>query len=161
MTDSDLSRFVERHGDFAAAFDEIVGGRKRTHWMWYIFPQVAGLGSSPMARRFAIESAPEAVAFLNDPVLGGDYVRIVEAVWQQVVEGGVSVRALFGSPDDAKLVSSLTLFQATAQELLPRRPELASFVGQAADILDAASKQGLPRCAVTEAFLSQQRTDGL
>ena len=115
---SDLERFRAgyRH-DFDTALAEINRGRKRSHWMWFIFPQVAGLGSSPTAAQYAIGSRSEAEAFLRDPTLGPSYRQLVEAVWQQVVGNGVSVRALFGRPDDQKLVSSLTLFGTVAAGL--------------------------------------------
>jgi uncharacterized protein (DUF1810 family) len=156
VSEIDLSRFVERHGDFGAALSEVIQGRKRTHRMWYIFPQVAGLGSSSMAQRYAIESTDEAAAFLMHPVLGTDYLRIVEAVWQQVAHEGISVHGLFGSPDDAKLVSSLTLFEGVARRLDPHQSSLATFVAQAADILRASSIEGLNRCATTEVFLASR-----
>ena len=76
--------------------------------MWYIFPQVGGLGVSAMSLRYAIGSVAEAQALLTHPVLGDRYRRIVDAAWHKIVEDGATVNALFGSPDDAKLVSSLT-----------------------------------------------------
>src|SRR3954471_16739181 len=76
----DLDRFVEAQaGDYDRALAEIRGGRKRSHWMWYIFPQIDGLGSSPMARRYAIRSLGEAVAYLDHPVLGPRLIACAEA----------------------------------------------------------------------------------
>lgn len=148
---ADLSRFVDgyRH-DFERALDEIEAGRKRSHWMWYIFPQVSGLGISAMSQRYAIESVEEAHAFLTHPVLGSGYRQLVAAVWHQVVEGDLSIHALFGSPDDSKLVSSLTLFAGVARS----DPELGSFADRAQEILGAAFAEGLAPCAVTERLLS-------
>ena len=90
MPDADLERFHDgyrRHFDQALA--EINGGRKRSHWMWFIFPQVAGLGTSPTAVHYAIRDRTEAEAFLRDPVLGPGYRTLVDAVWRQVIGAGV------------------------------------------------------------------------
>jgi uncharacterized protein (DUF1810 family) len=104
----DLSRFVQAQAaDYARAFDEIRSGRKRSHWMWYIFPQFAGLGSSPASRRYAIKSLAEAEAYLRHPVLGPRLCACAEAVL--AVEGR-SASEIFGTPDDMKLRSSATLF---------------------------------------------------
>lgn len=106
----DLNRFVEAQADdYERALDEIRGGRKRSHWMWYIFPQIAGLGFSPMSRRYAINSVAEARAFLEHPVLGPRLVECAEAA--MAVEGRTASE-IFGSPDDMKLKSSATLFAA-------------------------------------------------
>ena len=149
----DLSRFETHRNDFDRALGEIESGRKRSHWMWFVFPQVSGLGNSEMSRVYAIGSIDEAEAFLLHPVLGSSYRKIVDAVWEQVVNRGVTVRALFGSPDDAKLVSSLTLFAAIGKRLLS--PDIAAFVMQADDILEVAYAQGLAKCATTEQFVQR------
>ena len=151
MSDIDLRRFHDGYNlDFDHALSEINGGQKHSHWMWFIFPQIAGLGSSPTAAAYAIRSRAEAEAFLRDPVLGPAYQRLVNAVRTQVVDHGVTVRSLFGRPDDQKLVSSLTLFSGIAADL---GDEWASMVAQANDVLDCATEQGLPRCAATQRFL--------
>ena len=156
MPDIDLGRFVEAHADhFDRALDEIEAGRKQSHWMWYIFPQVDGLGASATSRRYAIASASEADAFLLHPLLGRHYRRIVDAVWRQAVERGVGIQRLLGSPDDAKLVSSLTLFAGFARRLDPPRPEFTAFLDGADEILRAAYQQGLAPCTITEAFLAR------
>lgn len=104
----DLARFVEaQEREYERALTEIRGGRKRSHWMWYIFPQFAGLGRSAMSRRYAITSAAEAEAYLRHPVLGPRLLEIARAVLD--VEGR-SASEIFGSPDDMKLRSSATLF---------------------------------------------------
>lgn len=115
----DLQRFVDAQaGVYDEALAELKAGRKRTHWMWFIFPQVAGLGSSPMARRFALSGPEEARAYLAHPVLGPRYLECVETVNR--IEGR-SAHDIFGGPDDLKFGSSLTLFlradpaQATLQ----------------------------------------------
>jgi uncharacterized protein (DUF1810 family) len=148
----DLRRFEAREEDFARALGEIESGRKRSHWMWYVFPQVAGLGNSEMSRQYAISSVTEAESFLLHPSLGPAYRQIVDAVWEQVVDRGQTIRGLFGSPDDAKLVSSLTLFADIAKRLLTPSADIAEFITHAEEILEAAYTQGLDRCTRTEQF---------
>lgn len=107
-----LQRFVDaQSGTYEAALAEIRHGRKTSHWMWFIFPQLAGLGSSPTARFYAIGSLEEARAYLNHPVLGPRMRDCADAVsaW-----AGRPASAIFGHPDDLKLRSSLTLFEAAA-----------------------------------------------
>src|ERR1700749_1864002 len=103
-----LQRFVEAQAScFAEVRSELASGKKRTHWMWFIFPQLEGLGSSPMAQRFAISGLEEAKAYLAHPVLGArirDCTSLVNGV------SGRSVEAIFGYPDDLKFHSSVTLF---------------------------------------------------
>ena len=104
----DLERFVTaQESDFERALTEIRSGRKRTHWMWYVFPQVEGLGSSPTSRRYSIKSLEEARAYLAHPLLGPRLLAIAEAAL--AVEDR-SAKDVFGSPDDLKLRSSATLF---------------------------------------------------
>lgn len=112
MTASDLSRFVEAQaGSYADALAELRAGAKRTHWMWFVFPQVEGLGTSPMAQRYALAGPDEARAYLAHPVLGPrlqDCTRAVLAV------EGRTLHEIFGSPDDLKFRSSMTLFEIAA-----------------------------------------------
>ena len=104
----DLQRFVDaQRDDHAVALEEIRRGRKASHWMWYVFPQLAGLGSSPTARQYAIRGLAEAEAYLRHPLLGP---RLVEATEAALAVEGRSAREVFGSPDDLKLRSSATLF---------------------------------------------------
>ena len=108
----DLSRFTSAQaGVYDRAFAELQAGEKRSHWMWFIFPQLDGLGSSPTARRYAIKCMDEARHYLGHPVLGLRLVECAEAVFG--VEGR-SVSEIFGYPDDLKLKSSMTLFAAAA-----------------------------------------------
>lgn len=103
-----LARFVEAQEHvYDTALAEIRSGLKRSHWMWFIFPQFKGLGSSAMAQRFAIGSASEARAFLAHPVLGG---RLVECADALMGLEDTSALEVFGYPDDLKLCSSVTLF---------------------------------------------------
>ena len=104
----DLNRFVDAQaGDYDQALAEVRRGRKSSHWMWYVFPQIEGLGVSSTSRRYSIKSAAEARAYLDHPVLGPRLVEIAEAALS--VEGK-SARDIFGSPDDMKLKSCVTLF---------------------------------------------------
>ena len=104
----DLDRFVQgQRESYQRALAEIKAGRKRTHWMWYIFPQVEGLGSSPTAKRYSIRSLDEARAYLAHPVLGP---RLVECSEAALALPDTSAHDVFGSPDDCKLRSSATLF---------------------------------------------------
>lgn len=104
----DLERFVEgQRPVFDAALQELRSGRKRSHWMWFVFPQLKGLGSSRMAQVYGIESLAEARAYLAHPVLGPRLVLCTEAV---LANEGKSLNAIFGSPDDLKFCSSMTLF---------------------------------------------------
>jgi uncharacterized protein (DUF1810 family) len=103
-----LGRFVEaQQGDFEQALGEIRAGRKRTHWMWYIFPQIDGLAFSSTSKHYAIKSLDEARAYLDHPILGPRLRECAEAV---VRLEGKSAREIFGSPDDLKLRSCATLF---------------------------------------------------
>ena len=134
--DAALDRFLDADRDnFVRALAEIEGGRKQSHWMWYIFPQVRGLGASATSQLYSIQDVGEAEAYLQHPVLGAHYRQLVDAVWHQVVERQVSVRSLFGSPDDAKLVSSLTLFAGIAHRLGHTDRALATFLHRADQIL--------------------------
>lgn len=110
----DLQRFVDaQESVYETVRAELRAGRKRSHWMWFIFPQIHGLGDSAMAQRFAISSLEEARAYLLHPVLGPrlhECCRLVAAI------DGRSVEEIFGYPDDMKLRSSLTLFAAAAPD---------------------------------------------
>lgn len=104
----DLSRFVDAHTkSYATALSEIRSGRKHSHWMWYIFPQLKGLGLSQTAQYYAIEGLEEATTYLNHPFLGKNLIRISKALYELE---GKTADEIFGSPDDVKLRSSMTLF---------------------------------------------------
>jgi len=108
--DFDLQRFVEAQEQvYPRALDEIRRGRKRTHWMWFIFPQLTGLGRSAAARLYGLSSVAEAQAYLDHPLLGMRYVESVSALQDLVGQDPV---AIFGETDAIKLRSSLTLFEA-------------------------------------------------
>ena len=120
MSDSfDLERFVSAQAPvYSRVVSELRAGRKQSHWMWFIFPQIAGLGYSAMAQRYAIGSRAEAEAYLDHPVLGPrlrECTRLVNAV------DGKDIDAILGYPDDMKFKSSMTLFARVA-------PDNADFV---------------------------------
>ncbi|WP_315761857.1 DUF1810 domain-containing protein [Sphingomonas sp. Y38-1Y] len=106
----DLERFVTaQQGVYPTALAELRAGEKRSHWMWFVFPQIAGLGRSSMAQTYAIASLEEARAYLSHPVLGPRYLECVEAL---LAHRGRSAEAIMGGIDAMKLRSSLTLFAA-------------------------------------------------
>lgn len=105
---NDLQRFLEaQEDDFELALSEIKSGRKESHWMWYIFPQIAGLGFSSTSRFYAIKDLREAEDYLQHPILGERLIEISEALLE--IEGKTAAQ-IFSSPDDMKLKSSMTLF---------------------------------------------------
>jgi len=107
-----LERFVKaQDGVHARALNEVRAGRKTSHWMWFVFPQVVGLGSSPTSQHYAIGSLGEARAYLDHPVLGS---RLVECARALLSHPDRTAREIMGSPDDAKLRSSMTLFAVAA-----------------------------------------------
>lgn len=127
----DLQRFVDaQRGTFDAALAELRRGRKTSHWMWFVFPQIAGLGRSEMARRYAISSREEAVAYLKHPVLG---TRLKQCVAALLSTSGRSAHEIMGSPDDMKLRSSLTLFAQVAPDEPIFREALDRFFDGKAD----------------------------
>jgi uncharacterized protein (DUF1810 family) len=108
----ELERFLEAQtGMYERACEELRAGEKRSHWMWFVFPQIRGLGSSPMAMRYAISSLGEARAYLGHAVLGP---RLRECTRIVVEVQGRTVGEIFGSPDDLKFHSSMTLFAKAA-----------------------------------------------
>ena len=116
----DLERFVTAQAPvIATALAELRAGRKRSHWMWFIFPQIAGLGHSAMADRFALSSVDEAVAYLAHSVLGQ---RLRECSVLVAGVEGRSISEIFGHPDDMKFRSSMTLFSRAA----PQEPIFAA-----------------------------------
>jgi len=114
MTGFDLEQFVAAQQDiYPQALAELRAGRKQSHWMWFIFPQFAGLGTSPMAIRYAIRSLEEARAYLVHPLLGA---RLLESVTAMLAHKGTRPEAILGGIDALKFRSSLTLFEAVADD---------------------------------------------
>lgn len=112
MTEADLVRFVDAQAQvYRQVVDELIDGRKRTHWMWFIFPQLTGLGHSVTAQRYAIRDLDQARRYLADPILGS---RLRHDVLVMTRHKGKSVLEILGSPDDLKFRSCLTLFGQAA-----------------------------------------------
>lgn len=154
---SELTRFKSAQGrgdtGFVAAMDELRRGRKRSHWIWYVFPQLVGLGSSPMSRHFGIQGRREAESYLRDDVLRRRLTDAVDVVAAHLRRADrLHLHELMGSRVDAlKLVSSLTLFEAVAVDLCRRESsaEIAHVAEQASAILAAATSEGYDRCEFT------------
>jgi uncharacterized protein (DUF1810 family) len=109
-----LDRFADAQEDcYEVALEELRRGRKKTHWIWFVFPQVKGLGSSWKAKKYAIRSAEEAKAYLAHPVLG---TRLQECCAALLSHEHVPISDIMGSPDDLKLLSSMTLFTTIAPQ---------------------------------------------
>jgi uncharacterized protein (DUF1810 family) len=141
---------------FESALDEIRTGRKRGHWIWYVFPQLSGLGSSHQSQLFAITGEGEATAFLHDSELRSRLLTITTALADQLKRTGISLRALLGSDIDArKVVSSLTLFGGVAKRLhAAEQLDCCDAIATAADqVLTLAASEGYPRCAYTLRWL--------
>ena len=138
-----LDRFVQAQdtGAYAQALTELRAGAKRSHWIWFVFPQLAGLGSSPMAEMYGLQGVEEATAYLQHPALRQRLLDAMNAV--QSYAG--SLRTLMGSQIDAlKLVSSMTLFREVARRANDHE------VAEAADeIIQAAARQGYSACTFT------------
>lgn len=126
-----LTRFVTAQEDeYPRALAEIRAGRKRTHWMWFVFPQIQGLGSSSTARFYAIQSRAEAEAYLAHPVLGTRLLEITEAL---LAVEGKTANEIFGYPDDLKLRSCATLFASVSAPGSVFERVLGKFYGGEAD----------------------------
>ncbi|MCM2251908.1 MAG: DUF1810 domain-containing protein [Ramlibacter sp.] len=125
----DLQRFVQAQAPvYAQVLDELRAGVKRSHWIWFVFPQLAGLGFSAMARHYAIASLDEAQAYLAHPLLGA---RLRECAELVLAIEGRSIHDIFGAPDDLKFHSSMTLFgQAQSGEAVFQQCLQKYFAGQ-------------------------------
>jgi uncharacterized protein (DUF1810 family) len=156
-----LDRFKTAQDDpgsgFAAALEELRAGRKRSHWIWYVFPQLAGLGWSPMAVTYGLRDVDEAVAYLRDPLLRERLIAVTRAVADKTADA-VPLADLMGSEIDArKLVSSMTLFGTLARRLSATDPndDYATLATDADAILRAATRDGMPACGFTGERLRQ------
>jgi uncharacterized protein (DUF1810 family) len=142
MDDFDLARFRSaQERTFAQAHAELTAGRKRSHWMWFIFPQLRGLGRSETARFYGVGSLAEAQAYLADPVLGP---RLVEASALTLTHEGETAREIFGAPDDLKLRSCATLFASVPDAPPVFQRVLARFFEGVADERTLAMLQENP-----------------
>jgi uncharacterized protein (DUF1810 family) len=129
MTDPfDLNRFVQAQAAiYAGVVRELARGRKQSHWMWFIFPQVTGLGFSPMSQRYAIASRAEARAYLAHSVLGP---RLIECTGLVLAVNGRTIHAILGAPDDVKFRSSMTLFAAVSDNAVFEAALAKYFAGE-------------------------------
>jgi uncharacterized protein (DUF1810 family) len=153
-----LDRFHKAQASASNGYDtalaEIRRGRKTSHWIWYIFPQIEGLGRSSTARAYAIRDLAEACEYLRDPLLRARYEEIAGGVSEQLASGRALEDLMGGSIDALKLVSSLTLFRAAAQRLVADDPTF-NFLAQRCDsILGQTNAQGYPPCAQTRSRLT-------
>ena len=161
----DLERFRIAQEDpfagFASALAEMRAGQKQGHWIWYVFPQLAGLGSSRLAQAYGISGRAEAIDYLRDPVLRERLVTITEAVAAHIRDGLSLVRLMNSRIDAQKLVSSLTLFESVAREHSGsgEGEKYRSLADAASTVLDAAGQQGFTRCRYTLDVLAPQ-SDG-
>jgi uncharacterized protein (DUF1810 family) len=164
----DLERFKKAqdlpHSGFEAALAEIRSGRKQGHWIWYVFPQLSGLGASMASQTYGITDVAEAVEYLHDPVLRSRLLTMTTAVAEGVKSGqGVSFEMLMGSSIDVrKLVSSLTLFGSVARRLFDAEGLEAheSLARTAEEVLALAASEGYPPCSYTIARLDRGCTTG-
>lgn len=118
----DLQRFVtaqDQGGTYERALAELRAGHKTSHWMWFVFPQIAGLGQSAMSQRYAIQSLEEACAYLDHPVLGP---RLVECAQALLAHEGLTAQEILGGIDAVKLRSSMTLFARASSLTRPQKP---------------------------------------
>jgi uncharacterized protein (DUF1810 family) len=125
------------------------GEAKTSHWIWYIFPQIEGLGRSSTAPAYAIRDLAEACAYLRDPLLRARYEEIAGVVSNQLARGRALEDLMGGRTDALKLVSSVTLFRAAAQSLAGEDPAFDSIAQRFDSILEQTGAQGYPPCAQT------------
>jgi uncharacterized protein (DUF1810 family) len=160
----DLDRFKraqEQHGSFVDAMSELRTGRKTSHWVWWVFPQIAGLGTSGTSVRFALSGRDETCAYLADDLLRSRLVEAVTAVHEQLVgQPRRRIDALMGSEVDVlKLVSSMTLFAEVALESAVRElPGIDGLRRAAVEILGVARSAGYPACDRTLSALRASAT---
>lgn len=154
---AELQRFKDaqdqQHSGFQSALAEIRAGGKRGHWIWYIFPQLSGLGYSAASRTYGLDGIAEADAYLRDPMLRARYLQIASAVAEQIAPPRkTSLLTVMASPIDvSKLVSSLTLFAHVGHRLRTTDDDEYSAIARTADkILAIAAAEGFPACAFTQ-----------
>ena len=119
VSSNNISRFIEaQENTYSDALSEIRNGRKRTHWMWFIFPQIKGLGNTQMSVKYSINDINEAIFYINHPILGN---RLKEITGELLKIKDKSALDIFGSPDDKKLKSCMTLFSIVSQDSIFRQ----------------------------------------
>lgn len=135
---------------YATALAELRDGAKTSHWIWYVFPQLQGLGASDMAQRFALRDLAEAEEYLRDPVLGARYAELAQVVEDQLTRGVPLVKLMGSSIDARKLASSLTLFRAAAE-----RVGNAPLSALADRLLQRTAAAGSPACTSTLTHIAE------
>jgi uncharacterized protein (DUF1810 family) len=159
---SRLQRFKDAQDQsvagFSTALSEIRAGGKRSHWIWYVFPQLSGMGYSSASRTYGLDGVSEAAAYLRDPVLRSRLVTIATAVVEQLDGGMTLIDLMASSIDVTKLISSMTLFQHVANRLFEAEglDEYESLARAAAKILERAAAEGYPPCHFTLRALATQ-----
>src|SRR4030095_13178497 len=160
MPSSSLQRFRDAQDQMVAGFQsalsEIRAGGKRSHWIWYVVPQLAGWGRSVLSQKYGLDGIAEAEDYLRDPVLRSRLLAIATAVHEKLGRRGSKLQRLMGSSIDvAKLVSSMTLFRALAERLYGAEGhgEYATIARVAESILSAAAAEGYPACQFTRSKL--------
>ncbi len=144
-----IDQFGEAHRQrFKRALSEIRNGRKSTDWMWFVFPQIRGLGKSTSSLAYAVQNIGMAMALLEDEQFRGNFQEIVDEVRVQLGVPGKTLELLMGGPDDRKLVSSLTLFAEAA-----RRLDLHDLDEACTQVLRRARREGFRTCQATEDFI--------
>lgn len=119
VSSNNVSRFTEaQENTYSDALSEIRNGRKRTHWMWFIFPQIKGLGNTQMSIKYSMNDINEAIFYINHPILGN---RLKEITGELLKIKDKSALDIFGSPDDKKLKSCMTLFSIVSQDSIFRQ----------------------------------------
>jgi uncharacterized protein (DUF1810 family) len=114
MPDPDLIRFLDAQAPiYSEVVEELTHGRKKTHWMWFVLPQIAGLGRSAMTQQYAIRGLDQAQRYLADPILGPRFRQVIKLMIAQKAKSALEI---LGSPDDLKFRSCLTLFREAASE---------------------------------------------
>lgn len=150
-----LDRFLTAQASarsgFTTALAELQAGRKTSHWIWYIFPQLAVLGRSSTAKFYGLADPAEAAAYLRNPTLRGNLLMLLDVVALQLAKGMSLNTLMNGSTDSLKLVSCLTLFEYAAVTLNENEPsaDLVTLAQRCAEILSVAAQQGYPRCQTT------------
>jgi uncharacterized protein (DUF1810 family) len=155
-----LTRFHQAQssqwGGYATALAEMRRGHKSSHWIWYIFPQIDGLGRSSTAREYALRDLAEACDYLRDPVLRARYEEISHAIEEQLARD-VDVETLMGGSTDAlKLASSLTLFRAAANRSAQSDPTLTALARRCDSILQKLTAQSYPPCEFTRTRIESE-----
>jgi uncharacterized protein (DUF1810 family) len=155
-----LERFVEAQdagSAFESALAELRSGRKRGHWIWFVFPQLSGLGTSHMSRRYALADPAEAEAYLRHPVLRARLLAITTAAADQIAQGRRLDDLMGSSVDAVKLISSLTLFGSITRHLAAAGADdgYAALAVAADTVLAAGTAQGHPPCRHTLVRLNQ------